>query len=79
MNKRQRMDAPPEPPSLVPSPLAGLASLLLPGLGQILTRAYRRGFLLIASSATMVGLPHAGLRACVEIFKHNPTTPIMRK
>lgn len=44
------------PPSLVPPPVAGVASLLLPGLGQILARRIQRGLLLLASTASIMGL-----------------------
>jgi phosphonate transport system permease protein len=43
-------------PSLVPPPIAGVASLLLPGLGQILARQVQRGLLLLGSLATSIGL-----------------------
>jgi phosphonate transport system permease protein len=43
-------------PSLVPPPLAGLLSLIVPGLGQILARRVRRGLLLLACLASSVGL-----------------------
>jgi phosphonate transport system permease protein len=43
-------------PSLVPPPVAGVASLLLPGLGQILAWQIQRGLLLLGSLATSVGL-----------------------
>jgi phosphonate transport system permease protein len=43
-------------PGLVPAPVAGVASLLLPGLGQILARQVGRGLLLLGSLATSIGL-----------------------
>ncbi len=43
-------------PSLVPPPVAGIASLLLPGLGQVLARETRRGLLLLGSFVSIVGL-----------------------
>jgi phosphonate transport system permease protein len=43
-------------PSLVPAPLAGLASLVIPGLGQALARSLRRGLILFFSFSTIVGL-----------------------
>jgi len=43
-------------PSLVPSPAAGVASLLIPGLGQILARETRRGLLLFGSLVSIAGL-----------------------
>jgi phosphonate transport system permease protein len=44
------------PPSLVPAPVAGVASLLVPGLGQALGRSLGRGALLFGSMLTVVGL-----------------------
>ena len=46
----------PRPPkaSLVPGPLAALASLIVPGLGQILARQIRRGLLLLVSLITAI-------------------------
>jgi phosphonate transport system permease protein len=43
-------------PSLVPPPLAALASLIVPGLGQGLARDVRRGLILFFSFATILGL-----------------------
>ncbi len=43
-------------PSLVPAPIAGIASLLIPGLGQALARALRRSLILFFSFLTIVGL-----------------------
>ena len=43
-------------PSLVPPPVAGIASLILPGLGQVLARQFQRGSILIGSTITIVGL-----------------------
>lgn len=43
-------------PSLVSAPLAVLASLLIPGLGQALGRAYRRGAVIFGSFISIVGL-----------------------
>jgi phosphonate transport system permease protein len=44
------------PPSLTPAPINGVASLLLPGLGQILARRFWRGLLILASLASIMGL-----------------------
>ena len=44
------------PPSLTPAPVNGVASLLLPGLGQILARRIGRGLLILASLTSIVGL-----------------------
>lgn len=43
-------------PPLVPPALAGILSLLLPGLGHAMLRSYRRSLLLLLSPATMIGL-----------------------
>ena len=43
-------------PSLVSPPVAGVASLLLPGLGQMLARQVGRGLLLLGSIASAAGL-----------------------
>ena len=43
-------------PSLVSPPLAGVLSLVVPGLGQILARQARRGLLLLASLVSSAGL-----------------------
>jgi phosphonate transport system permease protein len=42
--------------SLVPPPLAGVLSLIVPGLGQILARQVRRGLLLLACLVSSIGL-----------------------
>ncbi len=44
------------PPSLVPPFLAAILSALIPGLGQMLARAVRRGFILLFSFGTILGL-----------------------
>ncbi|RMF39869.1 MAG: phosphonate ABC transporter, permease protein PhnE [Anaerolineae bacterium] len=46
----------PRQPSLVSPPVGMLASLILPGLGQALGRAIRRGVLLFFSFVTLAGL-----------------------
>ncbi|TEU13794.1 MAG: phosphonate ABC transporter, permease protein PhnE [Anaerolineales bacterium] len=43
-------------PSLIPPPLAGVLSLVIPGLGQVLARAGRRGLLLFFSMVSAIGL-----------------------
>ncbi|MGD1996224.1 MAG: phosphonate ABC transporter, permease protein PhnE [Anaerolineae bacterium] len=43
-------------PSLVPAPVAALASLIVPGLGQILARQVQRGLLLLGSLVSIFGL-----------------------
>ena len=43
-------------PSLVPPPVAGVASLDLPDLGQVLALKVQRGLLLLGSVATSIGL-----------------------
>ncbi|MDY7075757.1 MAG: phosphonate ABC transporter, permease protein PhnE [Chloroflexota bacterium] len=47
---------PKEQSSLVSPVVAGLASLLIPGLGQVLARQLQRGLLLLGSLATSIGL-----------------------
>jgi len=42
--------------SLVPAPVAGLLSLIVPGLGQLLARQIRRGLLLLGSIVTSIAL-----------------------
>ncbi len=46
----------PDRSSLVPPVVASLASVILPGLGQILSRTYSRGLILAGSFATSLGL-----------------------
>jgi phosphonate transport system permease protein len=43
-------------PSLVSPPVAGVASLLIPGLGQVLARQLQRGLLLLGALASSIGL-----------------------
>jgi phosphonate transport system permease protein len=43
-------------PSFVHPVIAAIASLLLPGLGQLLVREYRRGLIMIPSFVTLIGL-----------------------
>ena len=43
-------------PSLVPPVIAAIASLIIPGLGQVLGRAVRRGVILFATMITIVFL-----------------------
>jgi len=43
-------------PAVVPPWVAGLASLVIPGLGQALSRAFWRGLLLLASLAAIAGM-----------------------
>ena len=43
-------------PSLVPAPIAALASLIIPGLGQVLARSMRRGLILFFTFITVIGL-----------------------
>ena len=45
-------------PSLVPPFLAALISVFIPGLGQVLARAYRRGFVLLGSFISISGLTY---------------------
>ena len=43
-------------PSLASPPVAGVASLLIPGLGQALARQFQRGLLLLGALITSIGL-----------------------
>jgi len=43
-------------PSLVPPVVAAFLSLIIPGLGHILARAYKRGLILLASIVSIFGL-----------------------
>ncbi len=43
-------------PSLVPAPLAAVTSLIIPGLGQILSRSIQRGLLLFGSMVAIIGI-----------------------
>jgi phosphonate transport system permease protein len=56
MTRQKTRTAVVEAPSFVPPAAAAVASLILPGLGQMLTRAFRRGLLILFSMATMIGL-----------------------
>jgi len=56
MATRRRIKEASVQPSLVPAPLAGLLSLLIPGLGQILARQVRRGLLLLGCLGSIIAL-----------------------
>jgi len=56
MAEKRYVEESSEQPSLVSPPLAGLLSLLVPGLGQILARQARRGLLLLVSLVSSIGL-----------------------
>ena len=59
MNNKNKLGHIPEemrPPSFVSAPLAALFSLIIPGLGQVLARATRRGLILFFSTLTLIGL-----------------------
>ena len=43
-------------PSLVPPAVAAIVSLLVPGLGQVLARFYRRGLVIFGSFISIIGL-----------------------
>jgi phosphonate transport system permease protein len=43
-------------PSRIPAPLAGIASLIVPGLGQVLGLSIQRGLLLFGSSAAIIAM-----------------------
>ena len=57
MTNKVRLQHTPEglrEPSLVPPVIAGIASLVIPGLGQVLARAVRRGLILFATLVSIV-------------------------
>jgi len=58
--------------SLVPAPVAGLLSLLVPGLGQALARHVYRGVLLLVSLGSIVGL----LAWRVQLLAHREEGPL---
>ncbi|MGC9397849.1 MAG: phosphonate ABC transporter, permease protein PhnE [Anaerolineae bacterium] len=43
-------------PSLVSAPVAGVASLIIPGLGQLLARQLRRGLVMLGAVISIIGL-----------------------
>ncbi len=60
--------------SLVPAPVAGVASFLLPGAGQILARRVWRGFLVFASMASIIGL----IVWRIELLAHREATAMAK-
>ena len=54
--KQKTSQSTPTLPSFVPAPVAAVASAILPGLGQILARSYRRGLLIFFSLLTILVL-----------------------
>lgn len=56
MNKQNLKAKEPQKPSFVPPFVSSLLSMVIPGLGQILTRAYSRGFIILASFFSIGGL-----------------------
>ena len=54
--KKPRYNLQESPPSLVPAPVAAIASLILPGLGQVLARSIQRGLLLFGSTLAIVAM-----------------------
>jgi len=54
--KKPRYNLQESPPSLVPAPAAAIASLILPGLGQVLARSIQRGLLLFGSTLAIVAM-----------------------
>ncbi len=61
-----------EKASLVPAPAAGIASLIIPGLGQLLARKIRRGLLILCSLLSILGL----LAWRVAGLAHREPTPM---
>jgi phosphonate transport system permease protein len=60
--------------SLVPAPVAGVASLILPGTGQILARSIGRGLLILGSFASIIGL----IAWRVDLLAHREPTAIAK-
>jgi phosphonate transport system permease protein len=58
--------------SLTPAPVNGIASLLIPGLGQVLARRIGRGLLVFASLVSIVGL----LAWRIVGLAHREPTPV---
>ncbi|MEE9307712.1 MAG: phosphonate ABC transporter, permease protein PhnE [Spirochaetia bacterium] len=52
--KKPRYNLQESPPSLVPAPVAAIASLILPGLGHVLARSIQRGLLLFGSTLAII-------------------------
>ncbi len=59
------------PPPFAPPAVAGLASLLVPGLGQILDRLVQRGLLLFGSMVTILAM----LAWRIALLAHREPTP----
>jgi phosphonate transport system permease protein len=60
--------------SFVPAPIAGVASLILPGVGQILARRIWRGLLVLGSFVSIVGL----IAWRIDILAHREPTAIAK-
>ena len=56
MNNKTRKTNQEQKPALVSPTVAALASLIVPGLGQVLSRSLQKGLLLLLSLASIVGL-----------------------
>lgn len=56
MKKQNKIQKEPQKPSLVPPFVASIFSAIIPGLGQILARAYKRGLVILPSFLTIGGL-----------------------
>jgi len=56
MNNNKRRINNEQRPNLVTPPVAAISSLIIPGLGQALARSLRKGLLLFASLASIIGL-----------------------
>jgi phosphonate transport system permease protein len=55
MNNKKRSNNE-QKPHLVTPPVAAISSLIIPGLGQVLARSFRKGLLLFVSLASIIGL-----------------------
>lgn len=56
MAKKQSAQKEPQKPSLVPPIIASILSAIIPGLGQMLARAFKRGLTILLSFVTIAGL-----------------------
>jgi phosphonate transport system permease protein len=77
MNRPRRRPQTPQKPPLVAPPVAALLSLVLPGLGQMLSRQFRRGFTLLITFVSIVGL--LIWRFNVSVQRAEGLVPILRK
>lgn len=77
MTQKTQKTKEPQKRSLVPPILASIFSAIIPGLGQILARAYQRGIILLATFLTMGGL--LGWRVYTEGRRYKEIMEIISK